>query len=102
MRKLKWNLFYFLIILFISIFTFGCAPGPPPPPIVGSTGFFMIGWIIIALIALIVVLLWRKNNNTEQQNEDKYIINSLNDINKRLKKLEETIENLIRNKNKME
>jgi len=72
----------------------GCAPGPPPP-LLGGPGAFGIGWIILGLIAVGVAVLWKKSNDKRPPKTD-YITNALNDINDRLKNLEEKIKRLER------
>ncbi|RLC30593.1 MAG: hypothetical protein DRH37_05005 [Deltaproteobacteria bacterium] len=86
MRKI--SLKSILAGLFVCI-PAACAAGPPPPPpLLGGPGAFGIGWIILCLIAIGVVALWKKTNNNKKTGTG-YITTALNDINDRLKKLEE-------------
>ena len=93
MKKIFYLVATLMGLLFIIL---GCAPGPPPPPpFVGSISVFLMGWILIGLIVLIIVLLWKKDKSTSGKTT--YITDAINDINERLKTLEEKIEKLNRN-----
>ncbi len=74
----------------------GCAPGPPPPPLFGGPGALGIGWIILGLIAFGMTIIWKKTNETPSVKTD-YITDALNDINERLKRLEEKMKDLEKN-----
>ncbi len=81
-----------------SILLHGCAPAPPPPPLLGPGDVFRVGWLFIILLGGIVYLLWKKNNSEQRSGSD-HLSDAINDINDRLKKVEERIEELLKHKN---
>ncbi len=83
-----------VLLLFIA-FAYGCAPGPPPPPpLLGGPGAMEFGWIILGFIALgIFFVVWKRSCERSSERTD-YITKALNDINERLRKLEEEVKHM--------
>lgn len=89
----------YAVFLFLSIVLFGCMPGPPGPagplpPALGGPMIMGLGWIILGIIALFSVFVILKNNYDKKPKDSENIMKILNDINDRLKKLEEDVEYL--------
>ena len=95
-KKLRFfKTFLYLIPLSLSaFFAGGCAyaPGPPPPGL-GGMGMFIIGWIVIILLSLILYITWQKKT-ISKKNDESYVVNALNDMNKRLKEIEDKLESI--------
>ncbi|RLB03797.1 MAG: hypothetical protein DRG59_11255 [Deltaproteobacteria bacterium] len=86
-----------ILILVAAYLPFsGCAavpPAPPPPPLLGTPGVFGMGWIIILVLAAVVFLLWKKGESGNSTQED-HISDAVNNMNDRLKRLEEKMEEI--------
>ena len=87
MNTLKQKKFIYYYIGGLCILS-GCGPAPPPPPI-----FTGLGWLIILFVIFLVIFLWEKHLSHEPLNT-KYLTESLNAIEKRMRKLEQKIEQL--------
>ena len=94
-KKLKTRkIFYcFIPLLIISVFFGGCTYAPGPPSELRGMGIFIIGWIIIILLSLILYITW-KRKTFNKKNDENYVVNALNDMNKRLKKIEDKLESI--------
>ncbi len=90
---------YFIPFSVFAFFISGCAyaPGPPPPGL-GGMGMFIIGWIVIILLSLILYITWQKKT-ISKKNDESYVVNALNDMNKRLKEIEDKLESKVKGKN---
>ncbi len=97
MKKLQ-ILFLIMATFTISFFQ-GCtyAPGPPPPPGLGGLGVFIIGWIIVLLIVVVLLVVLRRDSHNKPKDEG-YIIGALNDMNNRLKIIEDELKKIKNNK----
>ncbi len=71
----------------------GCTLGPPPPCI-GDPRIFGMGWLILPLIIILIIIFWKKSNTTEQTSSIDYLVEALNDINERLKKLSKRLDDM--------
>ncbi|WP_022670606.1 hypothetical protein [Hippea alviniae] len=89
---------YIIWVFFLLLFAiYGCAPGPPgpPPPLLGGPGVMAIGWLILGFIGIVVFafIFWKRLDEKGKDKTD-YIIQALNDINERLRRLEEDVKRL--------
>ncbi len=72
----------------------GCAPASPPPPLLGAPDAFGLGWIAIILIALVIYLPWKTNQDRDQKSSNNNLVDAVNEINDRLRKLERKVEDI--------
>ncbi len=84
--------------LFIILFTvYGCAPPPgmgPIPPMLSGPAIMGLGWIILGIIALFAIIAILKNTYDKKPKNVENLAKTLNDINERLKKLEDDVKQL--------
>ncbi len=89
---------YIFLLTALCLIVSSCAPGPPLPPLLGPRDILGAGWLFIILLAFVGYMLWKKNE-TGQRTNSNHLNDAINDINDRLKRLEEKIEAILKNKN---
>ncbi len=90
-------MFYIGAFLVLILLIGGCAlagPPPPIPPALGGPAIMGLGWIILGLIAVVSVFVILKNSYEKKPKNEENIVKALNDINERLKKLEEDVKQI--------
>ena len=81
-----------VIIVFLWLLT-GCALGPHAPPLFGPNIGAWMGWVIAGLVIIGVWILLRRTDLSHSSQKE-YLTNALNDLNERLKILEDKIDKL--------
>ncbi len=85
MRTFRW-----LVLGGIAL-SAGCAPMGPPPPLMGPGPWGGIGWLILIALGVGIYLLVRKETSSSPRDRD-HLVETVNDIHERLKRLEEILE----------
>ena len=72
-------------------FLMGCAPMGPPPPLFGPGPWSGVGWLVMVVVGIGIYLLVKKSSSESVPKRDQ-LVETLNDIHERMKKLEEKID----------
>jgi len=85
-----------IICVLLGLSLSGCGPRPPVPPVLGPGIGPWLGWIVGGLAIVGGWLIFKRPTSPSQPNNE-YLINALNDINERLRVLEEKIDKMEKN-----